>query len=173
MTDEHDQLLKDWRECASGDYEDNFRFVRSLKMVSRPERVDEEARELHAEVFGRIDCTRCANCCKTLKPALIEADIRRISKHLGLSRAVFIETYLESDPEETGYRMRALPCPFLADDGRCRIYEQRPKVCREYPHTDKKEFTSRTYMHADNTRCCPAVYHIVREMRRRRQRRRF
>ena len=24
-------------------------------------------------------------------------------------------------------------CPHLADDNRCRVYEQRPQVCRSYP----------------------------------------
>lgn len=170
MPDEHDELVRDWRENAAADEEDSFRFLRSLKMVPSPGRVDRLARELHAEVFATIDCTRCANCCKTMKPNLIEADIKRIAKHLGLSREAFVETYLESDPEEGGYRMRALPCPFLGEDGRCGIYEHRPRACREFPHTDKEGFIGRSYLHTDNTLSCPAVYHIVTRMRHRRGR---
>ncbi len=30
------------------------------------------------------------------------------------------------------------PCPFLGDDNYCSVYEARPKACREYPHTDRK-----------------------------------
>src|SRR6266478_4880832 len=41
-----------------------------------------------------------------------------IARRLRLSRDEFVATYLESDPEEGGYRMRSLPCPFLGDDGR-------------------------------------------------------
>lgn len=167
MPDQHDELLQDWRDNAAMDEADNFRFVRSLKLVDSPGRVDARARELHAEVFAAIDCTRCANCCKTMKPGLIEADIRRIAKHLGLSRTAFVETYLEGDPEDGGYRTRSLPCPFLGDDGRCGIYEVRPKACREFPHTNKKGFIWRTHMHAANTVNCPAVYHIVKRLRRR------
>src|SRR5438105_984041 len=105
VSDPHDKLLQDWRDNAARDDEGNFRFLHSLKMVPGARRIDGEARELHAEVFGTIDCTRCANCCKTMKPALSGADITRIAKHLGLSRNTFIETYLERDAENGGYRM--------------------------------------------------------------------
>ncbi|MBI3408601.1 MAG: YkgJ family cysteine cluster protein [Planctomycetes bacterium] len=170
MPDQHDDILRDWRENAARNEDRNFRFLRSLRMAPSERRVDALAGALHQEAFAAIDCTRCANCCKTMKPALIEADLKRISRHLKLSREAFISTYLETDPEEGGYRMRALPCPFLAGDGRCSIYEHRPKACREFPHTDKKGFSWRTYMHADNTLSCPGVYRIVQEMRIRRGR---
>ena len=42
---------------------------------------------------------------------------------------------------------KGLPCPFLAEDGRCTVYEVRPRDCAEYPHTQKKGFpTARTAM---------------------------
>ncbi len=57
------------------------------------------------------------------------------------------------------------PCPFLGTDDRCRIYSVRPTDCREYPHTNKKWFTSRTMAHASNALICPAVFWIVEQMR--------
>ena len=60
--------------------------------------------------------------------------------------------------------MNALPCPFLKDD-KCSIYEVRPKDCRDFPHTDKKEFTARRYLHTANTKACPAVFHIIETMK--------
>jgi hypothetical protein len=153
MPDQHDELMQAWRDNADAEVEDHFRFLRGLKMAPSEGRVDNVARELHADVFAAIDCTRFS-----------DADIKRIAGHLGLSRQEFIETYLETDPEDGRRRMRVLPCPFLAEDGRCRIYEHRPKTCREYPHTDKKGFSARTHMHAENTLTCPAVYHVVKGM---------
>ena len=40
--------------------------------------VDRKARRLHEEAFSIIDCTQCANCCKTIHPLLTEADIERL-----------------------------------------------------------------------------------------------
>ena len=172
MPTEHDAILRDWRENASRNDDANFRFLRSLTMVSDPDRVDALARELHEEAFARIDCTRCANCCKTMPPAVSAEDVERIAGHLGVSREAFVADFLVADEEEGGYRIKAAPCPFLSDDDRCTIYAVRPRVCREFPHTDKEPFACRAYLHAANARSCPAVYYIIRRMRERMRRRR-
>lgn len=171
MKDEHDALVRDWQQNAKRTEDADFRFLRSLKMVSEPEAIDALAGELHAEAFARVDCTRCANCCKTMQPAFTDEDIGRIAGHLGLDRDVFAATYLEADPDEGGQRTKSMPCPFLGQDERCTIYAVRPQACREFPHTDKEGFVWRTYLHSANSQTCPAVYHIVRRMRRRLRRR--
>jgi Fe-S-cluster containining protein len=170
MPDEHDAILRDWKAKAARNDEVNFRFLRSLKLVTDPERIDILAAELHAEAFRRIDCTRCANCCKTMPPGVRKDDIEVIAGHLGLSREQFIETYLVVDPVEGGYQMNATPCPFLGEDDRCTIYGVRPKDCRQFPHTNQEDFTARTYQHSANTQTCPAVFWIVEKMRHRRRR---
>ncbi|HJN07310.1 MAG TPA: YkgJ family cysteine cluster protein [Pirellulaceae bacterium] len=55
---------------------------------------------------------------------------------------------------------------FLGEDDRCTIYDVRPAVCREYPHTDKDGFTFRTMSVANNAIVCPAVFWIVEQMKR-------
>jgi Fe-S-cluster containining protein len=170
MPPDHDTILRDWNENAARDEDVTFRFLRSLKMVPNPDRIDALARDLHAQAFGRIDCTRCANCCKTMPPAVSAEDIHRISARLGMSEEAFIAGYLVVDEDEGGYRMKTAPCPFLGRDDRCTIYEVRPEVCREFPHTDKEGFIWRIYLHAANARACPAVYYIVKQMRHRSRR---
>ncbi len=135
--------------------------------MSDPDRIDSLARQMHEDTFARIDCTRCANCCKTMQPELTGEDIERIAKHLGQSAEAFITAYLEPDPEEGGLRINAAPCPFLGTDNRCTVYEVRPQACQEFPHTDKEDFATRTYLHTGNSLSCPAVYHIVKGLRRR------
>jgi Fe-S-cluster containining protein len=171
MPRDHDTILRDWRENAAKDDNANFRFLRSLKLVSDPDRIDALARGLHEEAFGRIDCTRCAHCCKTMAPAVTAEDITRIAEHLGLSREAFVAAYLTEDQDEGGHCMRVVPCPLLGADDRCTIYAVRPQACREFPHTDKEEFTSRTYLHSANALACPAVYYILKRMRQRLRRR--
>jgi Fe-S-cluster containining protein len=159
-------IIADWKANAERHADRNFRFLRSLKMKNE-RAVDRAARELHDEAFSIIDCIQCANCCKTVSPLFLEDDIRRIAKHLGLTEADFKATYLRAD-EDGDLCLKILPCPFLAEDGHCIIYEVRPKDCAEYPHTRKREFATRTHLHAGNTLSCPAVFWIVEELRARR-----
>lgn len=78
----------------------------------------------------------------------------------------FIDTYLRLD-EENDYVLQQVPCPFLGDDNYCGIYDQRPKACREYPHTDRKDFYKISSLTIKNTSICPAAYNIVEEMKKR------
>jgi len=125
------------------------------------------AGELHEQAFQIVDCTRCANCCKTLNIKFEPADIERIAGHLNMPTAEFIATYLEAGNEEGSYKARQKPCPFLGEDNRCTIYEIRPAVCQAYPHTDKEGFTFRTMGVAKNALICPAVFWIVEQMKQR------
>ena len=56
-------IVADWKANAERHSEQNFAFLRSLKMKNE-RAVDRAARELHDEAFTIIDCTRCANCCR-------------------------------------------------------------------------------------------------------------
>jgi Fe-S-cluster containining protein len=167
MSLDHDAILRDWEQHAEADDERTFRFLRGLKLVSDPERLDTLARERHEEAFGLIDCTRCANCCKTMEAGVTAEDAERIAQHLGVSRETFVAKYLKRDELNEEDVIKSLPCPFLGADDRCTIYQVRPQSCREYPHTNKEGFTTRTYLHTENARNCPAVYYIVQQLRRR------
>jgi len=159
-------ILNDWKQNAPRHQERNFAFLHRLKM--RDDRVvDRAARQLHEEAFSIIDCTQCANCCKTVSPLFRKDDVQRIAKHLKMAAHDFRAQYLQADEEGDLY-LKRLPCPFLGEDNRCRIYEVRPRNCAEYPHTQKKGFSNRTYVHAANTLACPAVFYIVEQMRARR-----
>ena len=155
-------IITDWKANAERRSDRNFAFLRSLKMKSE-RAVDRAAGELHDEAFSIIDCIQCANCCKTVSPLFLKDDVRRIAGHLGMTEADFKTTYLQAD-EDGDLCLKALPCAFLAADGRCTIYEVRPKDCAEYPHTRKRGFATRTRLHAANTLSCPAVFWIVEQL---------
>jgi uncharacterized protein len=156
-------LIENWKLNAERKKDSNFDFLLWLKNYRNPNQVDRVAKESHQEVFSEIDCTKCANCCKVFSPTVSQTDIKRIASALQISETDFIETYLKKG-DENEYEMNALPCPFLKDD-KCSIYEIRPSVCQEYPHTNKKGFTTRKYMHIGNTEICPAVYQIFEKMK--------
>jgi uncharacterized protein len=121
---------------------------------------DELFSDAHEEVFKRIDCLQCANCCKTISPIFTTKDIERISKFKSMSFAQFVESYLRID-EDQDYVLKGSPCVFLESDNKCSIYEQRPKACREYPHTDSVKIQKLLVLTQKNISVCPAVFEIV------------
>ncbi len=167
----HDELIHDWKKNASQREERNYSFLRSLKFRKYGFDPDETAADLHRQAFQIVDCTRCANCCKTMNVRFGASDVERIATQLEMTPAEFIAAYLERDQQgdegEEVYHAREKPCPLLGPDDRCTVYDVRPTVCREFPHTDKPDFTFRTMRHAANSVSCPAVYWIVEQMRKR------
>jgi uncharacterized protein len=164
--DTHDAIVNDWKANAQDHDDENFDFLRSLKRRSS-KKVDRIALELHQEVFQIVDCTRCANCCRTMRIVITDEDIPRIAGHLGSTTEEFIARYLELDKQERRYLMKATPCPFLGDNSRCTIYDVRPEKCRGYPFTDKPDFSCMSMTHATNAVTCPAVFAIVEGMKKR------
>ena len=65
----------------------------------QPKNLDKLAQEIHDEVFQEIDCTACANCCKTLGPDFKEADITRIAKYFKMKLPAFEAEFLQVDED--------------------------------------------------------------------------
>lgn len=141
----------------------NKRYFERLRR--RPPRtLDTVVSTIHEEVFAQTDCLQCANCCKTTSPIFRDIDIERIADHLGLRPAELVDRYLQLD-EEGDYVLRSAPCVFLGEDNYCSIYEVRPRACREYPHTDRKNFHQILDLTLRNTAVCPAAFEVVRRLR--------
>ena len=138
-------------------------FLKKLKKA-KPKNLDSVVHSLHHEAFENFDCLECANCCKSLGPRLIDKDIERLAKHLKLKPSEFMEQYVEID-EDNDYIFNSHPCPFLMPDKYCMVYEQRPKACRDYPHTDRKRFYQILQLSHKNCETCPAVFSIVEELK--------
>jgi uncharacterized protein len=130
-----------------------------------PAGFDRLVHRLHDEIFSRIDCLSCGNCCKTLGPRIINQDIDRLSKHLKIKQNIFIEKYLKID-EDNDYVFKSMPCPFIDNENYCMVYSERPKACREYPHTNRRKFHQLLDITLKNTFTCPAVFEIVEELKR-------
>jgi len=142
---------------------ENKRLFEKLKKENNRQ-LDETFQTLHNEVFSITDCLDCANCCKTTGPLFTVKDIERIAKYLNLKPGNFVQKYLHKD-EDDDMVLNTLPCSFLQTDNTCSIYEVRPKACREYPHTDRKnmkEILNITYL---NISICPAVFDIIEKLK--------
>jgi uncharacterized protein len=137
----------------------NKKLAARLKKI-KPKNLDNFAGELHRQAFEQIDCLSCANCCKTTSPIFYQKDIERVAKHLKMKPSAFIEKYLHID-EDNDYVLNTAPCPFLAAENYCMVYESRPTACREYPHTDRKRFYQLLDLTLKNTFICPAAYKVM------------
>ena len=126
--------------------------------------VDKLFNDLHYRIFEQFDCLVCANCCKTISPILLSADIERIAKYLKIKPSVFYEQYVTTDSEKD-FVFKQVPCPFLADDNYCIIYNNRPKACREYPHTNRRNMRQILNLTLKNTFVCPVVFQIVQRIK--------
>jgi uncharacterized protein len=149
--------------------EENWRFRQFLKLRCKlePDELDRRVFELTKRVWAGIDCTTCANCCKTVRPTFSEEDVESLSRRLAIDRQQFIATYLEpTDPgDENPWQTRTTPCPFL-NDNRCTVYEDRPADCRGYPYLDEPDFAFRTIAMIERTFTCPIVYEVMEELKR-------
>lgn len=160
-----EEILKNLPEKAKDKHKENKKFFARLRKKP-PKHFDLQMREIHEEEFQKTDCLTCANCCKTTGPLFTDKDIDRIAKHFRMKPVKFVETYLRID-EDNDHVLQKVPCTFLGEDNYCSIYEVRPKACREYPHTDRKDFHKISNLTINNTAICPAAFNIVEEMKRR------
>ena len=150
-------------EKARQAHKSNKRFVAKLKNRI-PKDLDRTVANLHEEVFEEVDCLECANCCKTTSPIIRDKDVDRLAQHLRIRPADLIEKYMYLD-SDGDYVMNTAPCPFLGEDNYCGVYEARPKACREYPHTDRKNFHQILSLTVRNTLVCPAVGKVLERLK--------
>ena len=119
--------------------------------------------DLHEEAFSKIDCLQCANCCKNYSPRFKNPDIKRIAKVMGMKEGDFTSRYLRLDTDGD-YVVKFSPCPFLASDNTCNIYEDRPSDCRRYPYTDEDVLLKRVQLTLKNTTICPATHAVMERL---------
>lgn len=119
--------------------------------------------KLHDEAFAKIDCLQCANCCKNHSPRFKQPDIKRIAKALRIKEGELVARYLELD-KDGDYVSRTKPCPFLAEDNTCNIYDDRPSDCARYPYTDEDVLIKRVSLTLMNATVCPATHYVMEKL---------
>lgn len=140
------------------------RFLTKLEK-DKPRGLDKRIEVWEKEVWAQTDCLTCANCCKTMTPTYTPRDLKRISKHFGMSVTDFKKKWLYQ--ERGGSRdwmNKNTPCQFLnLKDNKCSIYAIRPVDCSGFPHLSKK-FSEFAHIHKQNVDSCPATFALVEKM---------
>ena len=153
------EKLKELTESRKQEFTALFKKLKAKK----PKNLDDVVHELHEKAFETFDCLTCANCCSGISPMVTEKDIERLAKRMKMKPVDFISQYLYID-EENDYVFQQTPCPFLMADNYCMVYDDRPKACREYPHTDRKRMYQILTITHKNCEVCPIVYCIASEL---------
>lgn len=155
--------LEQFKLQSKNKEKENLKFLSALKKKDS-RKVDDAFHAIHDEVFEEVDCLHCANCCKTTSPIFYQNDIERVAKALRMRPGDFIEKYLQVD-EDKDYVLKSSPCPFLDADNYCMVYDDRPKACREYPHTNRKKMVQIMDLTYKNTQVCPAVFEMLERLK--------
>jgi len=160
-TDLSKDLIEKWRGQVKNTLLLKKRFKAISKLNVRSSIA--KAEKIDTEVFEEMDCLECANCCKSIPPILSNRDVKRISKHVGMTKSQFAEKYLITD-EDGDVVMNTSPCPFLQEDNKCEIYDFRPTACRQYPHSGEGQFFQNLSLHKRNVKYCPALFEITKRL---------
>lgn len=143
----------------------NNEFRIFLKKNADPDELDSHFRSLHNEIFAEYDCCKCNNCCKLYDIRIDTVDITGISEFLLLPENDFIDKYLVEDNDEGCFIIKDKPCNFLDEDGKCRIYEFRPSVCRDFPYTDKPYRLYNMVGILNFSEECPVIFEIIERLK--------
>jgi len=106
-----EQYLKQLPKLAKDKHTENKKYFDKLKKKT-PKDLDYKMQLIHDDVFKKIDCLKCANCCKTTGPLFTLADIERVAKHLRQKPQQFISQYLRID-EDNDYVLQSHSILFL------------------------------------------------------------
>jgi Fe-S-cluster containining protein len=156
-------LLHNWEKKSAARQKDYRKFLEKADKAPKRTRILNQLPELHEEAFKRIDCLKCANCCKNYSPRFKMPDIKRIARHLQMKESDFIDRYLRHD-EEGDYVVKSVPCPFLGADNYCGIYDVRPSDCERFPYTDEDVLVKRAALTQKNSTFCPIVYYVLERL---------
>lgn len=137
-------------------------YKRMLEKGNRNKMLRELPR-LHEEAFSEINCLDCARCCKNHSPRFKQPDIKRIARVLHMKEGDLVANYLKLDAEGD-YVTQTSPCPFLAEDNTCNIYEDRPSDCARYPYTDEDVLLKRVQLTLKNATVCPATFTVLERL---------
>lgn len=159
------QILKKFKK----DFEKNKKSFRNFITRTENRLTDLQApliEETEKEVWQKIDCLSCANCCKVMSPTFTTADILRISKHLGMTSRQFKKKWLYYDKKDHDWMNVSRPCQFLdLSTNKCNVYEVRPADCAGFPHLAKRPFKDYFYIHKQNIEYCPATYAMIERLK--------
>ncbi len=147
------QYLQRIKALSESNRNENYDFRAWLKNFA-PRNLDDVVKALSQKYFRLIDCKECANCCRVLELEFTEPELHTIAESLEQSIDEFKKRFM----------VEGIPCPALKGN-LCSIYENRPDVCKSFPHLEKPRFTTRLMGVIDNLSICPIAFNAFEELK--------
>ena len=127
------------------------------------EEIDRFVDEISTPIISAVDCTACANCCRSLTIQIGTDDIEWLATGLRVSTEQFCQQHIEEQSDEDAPHVtgtfRQKPCHFLGGN-LCTVYEYRPEACRAYPQFTP-DFRWMFEWMLDGARVCPIIYNVL------------
>ncbi|MCL2317625.1 MAG: YkgJ family cysteine cluster protein [Methanomassiliicoccaceae archaeon] len=121
-----------------------------LKEISPEMEKDlDRAYEICMSYRDSFPCEMCGKCCRQPNIVIRPEEIDPISVAAGIPLHVFITKYIIKTKDGRMLFSKTDPCAFLEKDNRCRIWEDRPEICRDFPYAVSM-FMSRVYIALTN-----------------------
>jgi Fe-S-cluster containining protein len=149
-------------------HHDNFEVMRyrlQLDDEINDSELDTFVDEIAAPIIDRVDCTQCANCCRSLDVYVTESDVHRLSVGIHIPVDEIITQRMDrtavAEVGEWG-QFREHPCTFL-NGKRCSVYAHRPESCRIYPaFTPDFRWTLKDTI--SGAAVCPIIYNVLSQL---------
>ena len=147
--------------------DENNKFRAFLEGSADGKELDEQFIVLHEELFASYDCCDCTNCCRIYTVLIENDELSQIAAYLDMTESAVIAMHLEKAAfiDANQHRIKEMPCSFLYDDGRCKIYECRPADCKNYPFTDHPDRLSHFASMITMSGVCPVVFEIIERLK--------
>jgi len=150
------------RSLGEKKLEENLRFRRFMKSHDHSDRI---LRRIAEGIEEQIDCTVCANCCRTSTVEATERDIERLARHFHTTTERILAEYTAVDPADGARNLKFVQgegCIFL-NRNLCSVYDSRPDTCRRYPHLVRGNgsIASRMWTMVNRAGICPIVYNCL------------
>jgi uncharacterized protein len=128
-------------------------------------KLDARIDEIAAPIIAAIDCTQCANCCRSLNVYLTTQDAQRLAAGIDVPIDNILTEYVDrntAQSEGEWGKFRAKPCAFLKGK-LCSVYEHRPEACRLYPQFTP-DFRWVLEDMNEGAALCPIIYNVLSQV---------
>ena len=120
--------------------------LQGLKEISPEMKKDLDiAYDICMSYKDKFPCEMCGRCCRQPNIVVLSEEVDRIAEAAKIPLHDFITQYIVNTSDGRLLFKRTDPCAFLGSDNRCRIWKDRPEVCRDFPYAVSM-FMSRVYL---------------------------
>ena len=102
------------------------------------------AYDLCKELKDTSPCEMCGRCCHQPFITVRDQEVDRVAAAAGVDLYTFATEYLYREDDRWLFT-KTNPCAFLRDDKKCKIWEDRPEICDDFPYMVSM-FMGRVYL---------------------------